>query len=81
MRPGARLQAASFTDVRAWLAPEPTRFDDRDLFESFIATVCFGVQLRDRSERERAAFVRGVANEMARLEIDYVRLNISARRA
>jgi trans-aconitate 2-methyltransferase len=76
----ARLESAGFTDVRAWLAPEPTPFEDRDLFEDFIATVCFGVQLRNRSARERAAFVRGVANEMTRLEIDYVRLNISARR-
>jgi trans-aconitate 2-methyltransferase len=77
----ARLKAAGFTDVRAWLAPEPTPFEDRELFEAFIATTCFGVQLRDRPEHERRGFVRGVADEMTRLEIDYVRLNISARRA
>jgi trans-aconitate 2-methyltransferase len=76
-----RLARAGFVDVRAWLQPEPTRFAPGEPLETFLRTVILGEVLEQVAPERRDAFVREVAARLPRPEIDYVRLNIDARRA
>jgi trans-aconitate 2-methyltransferase len=74
---GEWLEAAGFADVHAWLEPWPmTPREPRD----YIRTVCLGHHLQRLPEELRAPYVDAVAERMP-AEIDYVRLNISARAA
>ena len=76
----ARLTAAGFVDVEAWLHEEPTPIEPGEPLETFLATVILRAHLARMRESERAAFVRRVAERLPGPEIDYVRLNITARR-
>jgi trans-aconitate 2-methyltransferase len=76
----ARLGATGFTDIETWLSDEPTTFEPGEPFESFLETVCLRPQLDRLPAAERAAFVRTVAGRMPAPMLDYVRLNIVARR-
>jgi trans-aconitate 2-methyltransferase len=76
-----RLRAAGFTDVRAWLQDEPTPVDSGAPLETFLRTTCLRDQMDDVDEGQRPAFVQAVAGAMPAPIIDYVRLNIDARRA
>jgi trans-aconitate 2-methyltransferase len=76
----ARLEAAGFDDVDTWLNDEPTPIPAEDL-EAFMQTVCLGGIVDDMAPDERARFVHEVASRMPEPVIDYVRLNIVARRA
>jgi trans-aconitate 2-methyltransferase len=76
-----RLAASGFVDVETWLNDEPTTFEPGEPFESFLETVCLRPNLDRRPPNERAAFVREVARRMPSATLDYVRLNIVARRA
>jgi trans-aconitate 2-methyltransferase len=76
-----RLVASGFADVEAWLTDEPTRFDAGAPFETFLETVCLRQHLERLPVGERSAFVKAVAARMPAPELDYVRLNITARRA
>ena len=74
-----RLARAGFVDVSCWLEPNPVVPDDP---RSYLGTIAIGAHLqRLDGESDRAAFLDEV---LARLEapvtIDYVRLNIDARR-
>ncbi len=75
-----RLERAGFVEVDCALVPAPTRIPAEDL-ELYLATVCMGGILDRTPVDDRAALVSGVAARMAEPVIDYVRLNISARRA
>jgi trans-aconitate 2-methyltransferase len=75
----ASLERAGFVDVDAWLHDEPTEIPARD-FEAFIETVCLGGIVADLDDADREAFVRAVAERMPDHRIDYVRLNMTARR-
>lgn len=77
----ARLTAAGFVDVRTWLQLEPTRFEPGEPLEAFLRTVILGDVLPEIPETRRASFVHEVATRMEIPEIDYVRLNLEARRA
>lgn len=77
----ARLEASGFTDVEAWLSDEPTSFEPGEPFETFLETVCLRQHLARLPAEERADFVKAVAARMPAPELDYVRLNIVARRA
>jgi trans-aconitate 2-methyltransferase len=77
----ARLEAAGFVDVACWLTDEPTRFEPGEPFESFLRTVILGAHLERLPEAERDGLVRTVAERLPEPMIDYVRLNITARRA
>jgi trans-aconitate 2-methyltransferase len=77
----ARLAAAGFVDVKAWLSDEPTTFEPGEPLETFLATVVLRLHLDRLPEGERAGFVRAVAERLPGGAIDYVRLNLVARRA
>lgn len=75
----ARLRAAGFDDVRCWLAPSPVVPDEP---RAYLQTVCAGPFLARLDPADHERFLDAV---MARLgerpSLDYVRLNIVARRA
>ena len=76
----ARLVAAGFTDVEVWLHEEPTPVAAADL-EPYLDTICLGGLVENMDDDQRAAFVHDVASRLPKPEIDYVRLNIRARRS
>ena len=76
-----RLDAAGYVDIECWLTDEPTWFDRGDSFETFLRTVILGAHVERLPAHERDAFVHTVAEALDEPMIDYVRLNISARRA
>ena len=76
-----RLDAAGFVDIECWLQDEPTRFERGEPFETYLRTVVLGAHLERLPADERDAFVRAVAEAVGEPQIDYVRLNIMARRS
>ena len=76
-----RLRRARFTEIRAWLQPEATRFEAGEPFERFLATVILGAHLERLPPHARIDFVKRVAASLPAPEIDYVRLNVIARRS
>jgi trans-aconitate 2-methyltransferase len=76
-----RLAAAGFVEVEAWLQPEPTRFEPGEPFETFLRTVILGPQVDRLPEARRADYVHEVATRLGEPVVDYVRLNVDARRA
>ena len=75
-----RLEAAGFTEIETWLQDEPTRLEPGPAFEDYLRTVVLGSHLARLPAHEHDGFVREVADRLPTAEIDYVRLNISARR-
>jgi trans-aconitate 2-methyltransferase len=75
-----RLRRAGFVDVRCWLADEPTEVPAADL-ERYLRTVCIGAVVDGLDATEADRLVAAVAARMDAPRIDYVRLNIDARRA
>jgi trans-aconitate 2-methyltransferase len=76
----ADLKAAGFTDIEVWLHEEPTELAPEDL-EPYLATICLGDHVEGMTDTKRKAFVHEVAQRMPTSQIDYVRLNIRARRS
>ncbi len=76
----ARLVAAGFTEVECWLQAEPTPFATREDLETYLRTIILGDHVEAMAPDDARAFARSVAERMPGLEIDYVRLNIRARR-
>jgi trans-aconitate 2-methyltransferase len=76
-----RLRASGFEDIETWLSPAPTPFETVEQLEAFIETVCLRVHVADMPPEERRAFIHAVASRMPDRTLDYVRLNITARRA
>jgi trans-aconitate 2-methyltransferase len=74
-----RLAAAGFVDVECWLQPWPLTPDEP---RRYLEIVCLGPHLERLQDDERGRFLDAV---MARLGerplLDYVRLNVVARRA
>ncbi len=77
----ARLAAAGFSSIRTWLQPEPTPVEPGEPTAAYLRTVILGDHLARLAVEEREPFVAAVASRLPRPLIDYVRLNISARRA
>ncbi len=75
-----RLERAGFVEIETWLHDEPTDLEPDDL-EPYLATICLGDHVEMMNDDERERFVREVAARMPGPQIDYVRLNIRARRA
>lgn len=76
----ARLARAGFVDVEAWSHPEPTRFEPGAPLADFLETVCLREHLARLLPSERRPFAERVAAAMPEPVIDYVRLNVVARR-
>ena len=76
-----RLEAAGFDEIECWLTEEPTRFEPGEPFESYLRTVVLGAHLERLPSSEHDTFVRAVAQGVGDPLVDYVRLNISARRS
>ena len=77
----ARLDRAGFVDIECWLTDEPTRFEAGEPLETYLRTVVLGAHLERIAPADRDAFVRAVANGLDEPVIDYVRLNIVAKRS
>jgi trans-aconitate 2-methyltransferase len=80
-RTDERLRATGFVDVESWLYIEPTPFETLEGLETFLRTVVLRDHIRSMTDAEARAFAHAVATRLPRLELDYVRLNIDARRA
>lgn len=76
-----RLARAGFEQISCWLEPAPAGFATIEELETFLATVVLRHQLAPIPPEDRAQFVQEVATRLPGREIDYVRLNIVARRA
>jgi trans-aconitate 2-methyltransferase len=76
-----RLEVAGFEAIECWLTEEPTRFEPGEPFETYLRTVVLGAHLERLRAAEHDAFVHRVAEGVGQSLIDYVRLNIVARRA
>lgn len=76
-----RYERAGFVKVETWLNEEPTSFPDDAALEEYLRTIILRAHLVRLPESERAGFVRAVAQALPKRTIDYVRLNIVARRA
>jgi len=75
-----RLDAEGYVDIECWLSDEPTRFEPGEPFETFLRTVVLGGHLERLPPEVRDEFVHEVASRLDEPVIDYVRLNIVARR-
>jgi trans-aconitate 2-methyltransferase len=78
-----RLEEAGFVEVQTWLHDEPTAIEAGEPLETFLETVVLGAHLDRLPQNERTGFVKAVAARLPnpqRPVIDYVRLNIVARR-
>jgi trans-aconitate 2-methyltransferase len=73
-----RLRRAGFAEVGCWLSPHPV-LPPEPL--EYLRTVCLGYHIEALPEGLRDDFVAAVAERSGEpLELDYVRLNIEARR-
>ena len=73
-----RLRRAGFREVETWLEPAPVV---PEFSHDYLRTVCLGHHLERLPERLREPFVSAVAERCGQpLRLDYVRLNIDARR-
>ncbi len=75
----ARLGTNGFTDIEVWLHDEPTLLAAHDL-EPYLEAICLGDLVEPMADAERKGFVAEVGRRMPVPVIDYVRLNIRARR-
>jgi trans-aconitate 2-methyltransferase len=75
-----RLERAGYVDIECWLSDEPTPFEPGEPFETFLRTVVLGAHLERLPIEQHDAFVHTVAEAVGEPVIDYVRLNITARR-
>jgi trans-aconitate 2-methyltransferase len=80
----ARLAAAGFREINAWLEPAPTPFPNARAFSEFTATVCLRVQLAQLPADRQPDYLRRVtalaAADDPPFTLDYWRLNIDARK-
>ena len=80
-----RLEAAGFEEVETWLHDEAAAFDSVDELARFLGTVVLGGHLEKLPEEVRSPFAARVAEKVAAVDgrpaLDYVRLNIMARRS
>jgi trans-aconitate 2-methyltransferase len=76
----ARLERAGFIDVETWSHPELVSFPTGQELAEFLETVCLREHLATLAPEERYPFAEAVAQALPDRTIDYVRLNIVARR-
>ena len=71
-----RLERAGFTEIETWLEPYPVTPPDPT---GFLRAVCLGPHLEQLPEELRAGYVEAVCRRCG-AELDYVRLNIDAKK-
>jgi trans-aconitate 2-methyltransferase len=76
-----RMRRAGFSGVEAWLHEEPTPLEPGEPLETYLGTVVLGALLDTMPQAERAPLVHEIAARMEEPVLDYVRLNIRARRS
>ena len=80
----ARLARAGFLDISTWLEPQPVRLEVGGPAERFMSACVLRLHLQRLPEELRAPFASDVAALVADADgiahLDYVRLNIHARR-
>jgi trans-aconitate 2-methyltransferase len=80
-----RLEAAGFEEVETWLHDEVAAFDSADELARFLGAVVLGAHMERLPEDERGPFAAAVAKKVVAMDgtpaLDYVRLNIMARRS
>jgi trans-aconitate 2-methyltransferase len=73
-----KLEAAGFTDIETWLEPAPMIPEEP---REFIRVVCLRQYLESLPDDLKDRYVDAVADRLGNpLELDYVRLNVDARR-
>ncbi|MDX6201870.1 MAG: trans-aconitate 2-methyltransferase [Frankiales bacterium] len=75
-----RLEHAGFTDITATLRPAPAVFARPEELLGYLETVVLGRQVADRTPEERADLAAQVASRLPGGVVDYVRLEVTARR-
>jgi len=76
----ARLSRAGFDEIAVRLVPDEARFEDRFQLEAFVATVMLAAELRELPGDRGKALVTDVCDRLPEPAIDFVRLQIEARR-
>lgn len=77
-----RLERAGFEKIETWLQEEPTEFDSVEKLARYLKTVILRQHVAVLAEDGRDDFVRAVAERMSEEPtVDYVRLNMLARRS
>jgi len=74
-----RLEAEGFVDIETWLQEAPVELPAEEL-EPYLRTVILSGEVAKRSPADADELVHAVATELGEPLIDYVRLNITARR-
>jgi trans-aconitate 2-methyltransferase len=75
-----RLEEAGFTDIEVGLLDDPARLEPGEQLWAYLGTVVIGPYLDRLPQSEHRDFVKRVADRLPEPVIDYVRLNITARR-
>ena len=80
-----RLEKIGFVDIKTWLEPAPTVFEDAGKFCEFLATAVLHRHLELLPDPEMCnEFLENLARQSKEddppLELDYWRLNIDARK-
>ncbi len=75
-----RLENAGFTDVTAILRPSPAKFARPEELQGYLETVVMGRHVAGRTPEERAELAAQVAERLPDGVIDYVRIEVTARR-
>ncbi|MDT7715828.1 MAG: trans-aconitate 2-methyltransferase, partial [Pseudonocardiales bacterium] len=76
-----RLAAAGFTDIDVVCVPDAARMQSEVQFEAFLTTVVLSAVLDSIPPARRRQAVSDVAARLPEPQVDYVRLQASARRA
>jgi trans-aconitate 2-methyltransferase len=74
-----RMEAEGFIDIETWLTEAPVELPPEEL-EPYLRTVILSGELARRPPEEADELVHAVAVELGEPAIDYVRLNILARK-
>ena len=75
-----RLAGAGFEAVEVWAEDDPLRLDPGEPLRRYLRTIVLGGELERLPDAEHEDYVAAVAEVMPDSVIDYVRLNIVARR-
>jgi trans-aconitate 2-methyltransferase len=74
-----RMEAEGFVDIETWLTEAPVELPPGEL-ESYLRTVILSGEVARRTPEDADELVHAVAVELGEPAIDYVRLNILARK-